>query len=289
MKHRIAFLGSRKFELQVPAEDQSGETSFFAVAADWRPSVANARRFGPDVTFVFDPFSIRGSELDSVPGIKVGIVNKQPSPGELNEAIRRHRAGLGPFDWFTWFEEPSTQISDLPILAVVGAVVDARRLPNPPALERLEVAMPVWARPPNVALSAELLPGETDSLKLCDLLSRHGILLYYSKELLRLSDPALVLALGHGQLVISNQAFPIQCGLEEEDEYLVRPLNEWPKLISKEQEGLGYFRAIRVRAWQKVRELFDASVVFRRLANDASLLNAPRHHRRPALSSDAEG
>jgi hypothetical protein len=60
--------------------------------------------------------------------------------------------------------------------------------------------------------------------------------------------------------------------LEEEDEYLVRPVKEWPNLINKEQEGLGYFRAVRVRAWQKVRELFDASRVFRRLASDAVLL-----------------
>ncbi len=276
MKLRIGFLGSRKFELQVPAEDHSGETSFFAVGEDSRPSIANARMFGPDVTFVFDPFSFRGSELDSVPGIKVGMVSKQPTPGELNEVVRRQRAGLGAFNWFTWFEEPSPQIGDLPLLAVVGAVVDTHRLPNPPALERLEVAVPTWARPPDISLPAELLPADTDSPKLGELLSRYGILLYYSKEPLRLSDPALVLALGHGQLVISNQAFPMQCGLEEEDEYLVRPVNEWPELIKKEQEGLGYFRAIRVRAWQKVRELFDASVVFRRLASDANLLNAPR-------------
>ncbi len=276
MTLRIAFLGSRKFELQVPAEDHSGGASFFAVAEDSRPSIANARMFGPDVTFVFDPFSFPRSELDSVPGIKVGIVSEQPTPGELNETVRRHRAGRGAFDWFTWFEEPPPQIADLPFLAVIGAVVDTRRLPNPPALERLEVAVPTWAQPPDVSISAELLPGHSDPFKLREVLSRHGILLYYSKEPLRLSDPALVLALGHGQLVISNQAFPVQCGLEEEDEYLVRPVKEWPKLINKEQEGLGYFRAVRVRAWQKVRELFDASRVFRRLASDATMLNAPR-------------
>jgi hypothetical protein len=276
MKLRIAFLGSRKFELQVPAEDDSGETSFFAVAEDSRPSIADAHRFGPDVTFVFDPFSFHGSELDSVPGIKIGVVNKQPSPGELNEAVRRHRAGLRVFDWFTWFKEPPSQASDLPFLAVVGAVVDTRRLPDPPALERVEVAVPTWARPPDESISAEFLPANTDPLQLREVLSRHGILLYYSKEPLELSDPALVLALGHGQLVISNQAFPAQCGLEEEDEYLVRPVKEWPELISKEREGVGYFRAVRVRAWQKVRELFDASRVFRRLATDARLLVARR-------------
>jgi len=273
MSLRVAFVARRRFEFQVPQRTTWADSAWFPVADDWGVAISSASKFKPDVTFVFEPLSRGGLLTDEIPGVKVGIVTEQPSQAELAEAVRRHRSGAGTPYWFTWFEDPSPEANDLPFLAVLAAFVDTCRLPHPPRLEQAEVAVPTWARPPDMQIPAEVLPDHRDPLRTQDALSRHGILLHYAKEPVRLSD-AVILALGHGQLVISNRAFPVEYGLEEEDEYLVRPPNEWPKIIEKEQEGLGYFRAVRVRAWQKTRELFDASTIFRRLAHDALVLKS---------------
>jgi len=272
MSLRVAFLANRRFEFQVPQRTPWAESAWFPVVDDWGPEIASASKFQPDVTFVFEPLSRGGRRVNQIPGIKVGIVTQQPSQAELAEAVRRHRTGAGTLHWFTWFEEPPPAAKDLPLLGLVAATLDAQRLPFPPSLDRADVAIPAWAKPAGLPVSAKLLPANDDRRNLEEALSPFGILLYHSEAPLRLNDPVLLFALGHGQLLISNQPFPAECGLEQEDEYLVRPVKEWARIVEKEREGLGSLRAVRVRAFQKVRELFDASLVFRRLAHDALLL-----------------
>ena len=274
MNIRSAFLASPKFELRIPGDTGTGESAFFRIAEDWRPALASAANFQPEVAFVFDPLSIPGEALQALPGIKVGVVTQPLTPGELSEALRRQRTGIGVLEWFTWFEEPPPEVRDLPFLSIVATSLDTRRLPSPPNLEQVAIAVPAWARPPGLSLDAELVASEESWPDCLEKLSRCGVLVYYSSEPLQLRMPLLPLALAHGLLLVSNQAFPPECGIEQEDEYLVRPVKDWARVVEKEQKGLGYFRAVRARAFQKARELFDASTVFRRLAVDATILKA---------------
>jgi hypothetical protein len=61
-------------------------------------------------------------------------------------------------------------------------------------------------------------------------------------------------------------------GIEVEDEYLCRPsVDDLLRAVEEAVRVPASVRAVRARAWQKVRETFSAESVYRRLVHDALL------------------
>src|SRR5262249_5503835 len=148
MNIRSAFLASPKFELRIPGDTGTGESAFFRIAEDWRPALASAANFQPEVAFVFDPLSIPGEALQALPGIQVGVVTQPLTPGQLSKALRGQLPEMGVLECFPCFKDPPPGVRALPLLSIVATSLDTRRLPSPPNLEQVAIAVPAWARPP---------------------------------------------------------------------------------------------------------------------------------------------
>src|SRR5262249_57197965 len=86
-------------------------------------------------------------------------------------------------------------------------------------------------------------------------------------------DQLRLLSLSLGHLVICEEELPLHWGFEVEEEYLLRPREQWEELLAELGNAPNSYRAVRIRAWQKARELFDASGAFRRLVHDALWLS----------------
>jgi hypothetical protein len=127
-------------------------------------------------------------------------------------------------------------------------------------------------------MPVELLPRGLESSALLERLEGAGVLLHSSHEPLGLKDPLPMLALSRGLLLIADRPFPADWYVEPEDEFLVREGEDMARAVEEFMRMPGSFQAVRVRAWQKVREAFDASAAFQRLLHDASLLGGVEGH-----------
>jgi len=284
---RVAFLGAAELERHFPSRCGWASSSSVVVAPDGvEAAVAATIALAPDVTVVADPQDLPGARLDLMPGVKIAMITPRScSGGDASALARQLRAWPGSrhFDYFTWFEEPPRDLEDLPVLQVLPLPVDTERCLPMPQLELRRILVPTWARPPPSCLArlrqcAEIvdLPPLVAPSAWSDALSAGGTLAYWSRGPLGRLDPLPLAALANGLLVIANTPFPGPWGIEAEDEYLLRPGQDM--LVRAVQESVHFpdtMRAVRVRAWQKVRECFSAETTFHRLVHDALLFRNP--------------
>jgi hypothetical protein len=286
---RIAFLGAPDFEPHAPVSADWAEVRFFAVGGHaWQAAAEAAREWGPDATVVFRPQDVSAEFAASLPGaMKVGVI---PTPLFLEEEVRRLQLNTGPdaggFRWLTYLEwPPPPAIARLPILQSLPLPVDTARFSTGPRLERRGFLVPDWARPSPSALERmrtsapiEVLPSDMPLAQVLERLGEAGVLLYSSRDALGRFDALPLLAMAQGLLLVSDSPFAPDWYIEPEDEFLVRPGDELIRAVDEFVRIPEAHKAVRIRAWQKMREAFDASACFRRLLHDASLLASPREH-----------
>ncbi|MBN1206544.1 MAG: hypothetical protein JXB05_16780 [Myxococcaceae bacterium] len=286
---RVAFLGAPDFEPHAPASADWAQVRFFAVRGGaWQAAAEEAREWGPDATVVFRPQDVSAEFAASLPGaMKLGII---PTPLFIEDEVRRLQlntgADTGGFRWLTYLEwPPPPALARLPLLQSLPLPVDTARFAAGPRLERRGFLVPDWARPSPSALARmqayapiEVLPGDMPLAQVLERLAEAGVLLYSSRDVLGRFDALPMLAMAQGLLLISDSPFAPDWYIEPEDEFLLRPGDELIRAVDEFVRTPEAHKAVRIRAWQKLREAFDASGCFRRLLHDASLLASPREH-----------
>ncbi|WP_257455763.1 hypothetical protein [Archangium lipolyticum] len=277
---KVAFLGRPVFEPHVPRTAEWAEFRFFALGGDGGVSAADeVRAWGAGACLVFEPQRLDGAVVARLPGMKVGIV---PAPFDGVESL----AVLSEFRWLTWPESPiPAGLASLPWLQTLPLPVDTHRFTGGPRLQRTGLLVPEWASPSAPVLErirervpVELLPRGLEPSALLERLEGAGVLLHSSHEPLGRNDPLPMLALSRGLLLIADTPFPADWYVEPEDEYLLRKGEEQVRAVDELARMPGSFFAVRVRAWQKSREAFDASAAFQRLLHDACLLDDVEGH-----------
>lgn len=287
-RKKVAILGRPLFEPHVPRTAGWAELRFLALGDDSGTAAADeARTWGADTCIVLEPQRLGESAAARLPGLKIGVV---PAPfddaGSLERLKRLTARGSAGLRWLTWPEAPvPTGLTGLPWLQTLPLPVDTDRCTDGPRLRRTGLLVPEWASPGTAMLErlrerlpVELLPGGLEPPALLERLEGAGVLLYSAREPLGRRDPLPLLALARGLLLLSETPFLADWNVEPEDEYLVRGGEELVRTVDALARRPGSFHAVRVRAWQKVREAFDASAAFQRLLHDASLLEDVEAH-----------
>jgi len=264
----VIFVGRPELELQTPSTCEWAKTHFVGVGTEWDPAIEAIKDIAAAVCIIFDPYSLTAAQLAQAPGLKIGVLTHIPSAEEV-ERLRSLVSDRG-FRWFTSPDPGPKEVQGLPILQTLPPLVDAARLPKSPnwAARGHRILAPTAA--PIVGLEKlELLPSTSDPWAALKALKDSAVMLCVagSRDLLRL----LSLSLGH--LVICEEELPLHWGFEVEEEYLLYARERWKEILAQLGNAPNSFRAIRIRAWQKARELFDASGAFRRLVHDALWLS----------------
>lgn len=280
---KVAILGRPMFEPHVPRTAGWAEIRFLALGEDEGALAAEeARTWGAEACLVLEPQRLAQGVVARLPGMKIGIV---PVPLDGDEALAKLSALVRPggsgFRWFTWPESPvPSGLASLPWLQTLPLPVDTHRFTEGPRLQRTRILVPEWASPAVPVLDRireradiELLPLGLEPAALLERLEGAGALLHSAHEPLGRNDPLPMLALSRGLLLIADTPFPADWYVEPEDEFLVRGAEAMVRAVDEFVRRPGSFHAVRVRAWQKVREAFDASALFQRLLHDASLLS----------------
>jgi hypothetical protein len=293
---KVALIGRPAFEPHVPREAEWAELRFFAPGEDGGALVVEeVRAWGAEACLILEPERLEEGGVARLPGMKVGII---PAPLDGPETFAKlsalTRPGGSGLRWLTWPESPvPTELTGLPWLQTLPLPVDTSRFTDGPRLGRTGLLVPEWAAPAPPVLErlrerapVEMLPRGQEPATLLERLEGAGVLLYSSNEPLGRTDPLPMLALARGLLLITNTPFPSDWYVEPEDEYLVRGGEDLVRAVEALARMPGSFHAVRVRAWQKVREAFDASAAFQRLLHDASLPGDVEGHAdaRPPIS-----
>lgn len=289
VRAKVALLGRPTFEPHLPRTAEWAELRFFALGEDGgATAVEEARAWGAETCIVLEPQRLDEGTAARLPGMKLGLV---PFPLDDAESLSRLKRLAGPgsagFRWLTWPESPvPAGLAGLPWLQTLPLPVDTGRFSEGPRLRQTGLLVPEWAAPTASVLErlreqvpVELLPAGLEPRALLERLEGAGVLLYSAREPLGRRDALPLLALARGLLLISDTSFPAEWNVEPEDEYLVvRGPEDWAREVEALARRPGSFHAVRVRAWQKVREAFDASAAFQRLLHDASLLGDVEGH-----------
>jgi hypothetical protein len=266
----VLFAGSADFALQVPSECGWAQTRFVPVKEGWDGAIEEIANSLPDVCVFFNPEFLTSAQLQRLPGLKVGVLTREYDPDRLRRLARL--TVEGGFRWFT-SPEPATRARQvLPVLQTLPPLVDTARLPSSPDFG-LHTAVMLGSRDsnePNLK-GIERLREAEDSLAMLEALKQSGVVFCSADA----SEYAQLLALALGQLVVWDRELPPHWGFEREDEYLIRPSEDWMKTLAEVERAPSRFRPVRIRAWQKVREMFDASAVMHRLVCDARWLAVP--------------
>lgn len=279
---RLAFLGHAAFELHVPASADWAEVRFFPVGTGWKGSMEEAAAWAPTHSIVFAPTGLEPHFLTALPGMKIAVL-PTPMTGTSIEALDclcQPRLAGG----FRWVTSPDAQRAadgkGLPFLQSLLLPVDMARFTRGPQASVRHVMVPSWAQPaPNVLkklkrlATVEILPEASDVSRAVGDLDRTGVLVYAATGLLGRFDPFPLFALASGNLVIASTPFPADWNIEPEDEVLVRPEQSMVTTLEEVLQSPVIYEAVRIRAWQKMRECFDASAVFKRLLHDAQLFS----------------
>jgi hypothetical protein len=285
---RIAFLGEPGFEPHVPHTADWALTRFLPVTeGNWLAAAEEAHQWGADVSLVFRPQDIGPEAVARLPGLKIGLI---PAPLFGAEAFGRvaavSRPGGNGFHWLTYLEWPAPrELSGLPLLQTQPLPVDTARFAAGPRLARRALLVPEWAQPPRHVLErirefapVEVLPMHATPEQMAARLDEAGSLLYSSRDLLGRFDSLPLLALARGLLLIADNPFPSDWYIEPEDDFLLRAGDHQVAAVDEWQRMPEGYKAVRIRAWQKMREAFDASTAFKRMVHDASLLGTPEAH-----------
>jgi hypothetical protein len=277
---RVAFIGRSTLAWHLPRASESLDMRLITLGEDGGDAAAEeARAWGAEVCLVLEPQRLGEGVVARLPGVRIGIILV---PREEPGLTRR----LSDFHWLTWPEEPvPAGLAALPWLQTLPPPVDTRRFEDGPRLQRTGLLVPEWAAPADSVLQrlrelapVELLPGGMEPSALLARLEDAGVLVYASREPLGRSDALPLLALARGLLLIADTPFPADWSVEPEDEFLVRGGEALLREVDALARRPGSFQAVRVRAWQKAREAFDASASYQRLLHDASLLGDVEHH-----------
>jgi hypothetical protein len=280
---KVAILGRPMFEPHVPRTAGWAGLRFLALGEDeGAAAVEEARTWGAEACLVLEPQRLAPGVVARLPGMKLGIV---PFPLDGDEAFAKLSALVRPdssgLRWLTWPEsQVPSGLASLPWLQTLPLPVDTHRFSEGPRLQHTRLLVPEWASPASPVLErireradVERLPRGLAPSALLERLEGAGVLLHGSHEPLGRSDPLPMLALSRGLLLIADTAFPADWYVEPEDEFLVRRGEAMVRAVDELVRRPGSFHAVRVRAWQKVQEAFDASALFQRLLHDASLLS----------------
>ncbi|TSC31424.1 hypothetical protein [Corallococcus sp. Z5C101001] len=286
---RVAFLGEPAFEPHVPVQAAWAEVRFFPVTAGrWKDAIGAAQAWGANATLVFRPQDLTPELAARLPGsMSIGVI---PAPLFSADEMERLSRMSGPdvkgFRWLTYLETPtSPELARLPLLQTLPLPVDTARCPTGPRLDCRRVLVADWASPTPEALEAlrkvgpvDVLPSQATAGDITRALEQAGTLVYASRDLMGRFDPLPLLAMAHGLLVIADTVFAPEWNIEPEDEFLYRPDGQWARSLDETVRMPVSFRAVRIRAWQKMREAFDASACFQRVLHDAHLFADPVAH-----------
>lgn len=279
---RLAFFGADTEELHVPLTADWAEVRFFPVSSGWDASLQAAAAWAPTHSIVFAPARLDPGLVSALPGIRIAILPTPMSEASLSTLARLCQPELTQgFQWVTSAEGhlPAAGRS-LPLLQTLPPSIDMGRLERSPRTSVWRVLIPSWARPEEGVLEhvrrmspVEVLPDDVEGADLLPYLERNGVLLYSARDLLGRFDPLPLLALASGHLVISATPFPADWNIEPEDELLIRDQHAMVGALDDVLQSPEIYKAVRIRAWQKMRECFDASAVFKRLVHDAQLFS----------------
>src|SRR5262249_29156898 len=163
--------------------------------------------------------------------------------------------------------QPTTRAREvLPVLQALPPLVDTARLPSSPDFT-VRSALMLGSTGSNLPKldGVEQLREGVDAQAILEALKQSGVVLCSADA----GEYPQLVALALGQLLVCDRELPRYWGFEQEDEYLVRPPGEWMKTLAEVERAPRRFRPVRIRGWQKVREMFDASAVMQRLVYDA--------------------
>jgi hypothetical protein len=286
---RVAFLGEPAYAPHVPVQAAWAQVRFFPVTGgQWDAAIDAARAWNANATLVFRPQDVTAEQAARLPGgMRVGII---PAPlFSADEAVKL-AAMSGPdvagFRWLTYMEAPALpELARLPLLQTLPLPVDTARCSTGPRLDTRRVLVADWASPTPAALDelrrlgpVDVLPSDATPDQVTRALEQAGTLLYASRDLMGRFDALPLLALAHGLLVMADTVFPPDWNIEPEDEFLYRPDGQWARSLDETVRMPMSFRAVRIRAWQKMREAYDASACFQRVLHDAHLFADPVAH-----------
>lgn len=270
---RIAFLAPPQLACCLPLSGEWASLKFFDVTRGWARAATEAAFFRPELTYVvlddaFDPSALKG-----LSGFKVGMVTRPPhgKAGPWDLAGWRER-GL---DLITWYEPPP--YGEASAAAMLPLPVDRSRI-KPPQLQHRGIVVPRWAAPAPAVMEklceheeVIILEPQGSMERQLELLDANGIFVCATYDATGRLDPLPLQAMARGLLVIAMTDFPPLWGIEAEDDFLLRPEDKLLATIDEVRRIPDTARAVRMRAYQKVAEFFDADEVFKRLTFDMFL------------------
>jgi hypothetical protein len=286
---RVAFLGEPSFEPHVPVSADWAEVRFFPVHDGvWQDAIEAAREWGAHATIVFRPQDVSPELAGRLPGaMKVGVI---PTPLFSAEEFQRLELNSSPesggFRWLTYLEwPPPAELARLPLLQVLPLPVDTARFAAGPRLGQRGLVTVDWACPQRHLLErirtmapVEVLPPDMPLPQVIERMGNAGALLYSSRDALGRFDAVPMLAMAQGLMLISDSVFSHDWYIEPEDEFLPRVGDFMIRAVDEFLRFPEAHKAVRIRAWQKLLEAFDASACFKRMLYDASLLASPQAH-----------
>lgn len=267
---RLAFLAAPQHRPALPLHAQWASVRFFDPSRGWSLAAAEATLFRPDLTFIVFDDSFDPAAVKDIPGTRVGMVVRPPhgAAGPWPLASWRESIALT-----TWYEPPPK--GEPEPFAIIPLPVDRNDL-APPDFKQRRIVVPRWAAPSTeilerLAKMEELVVLEPqgrvdDQLKILD---TSGVFVTTTYDATGRLDPLPLHAMGRGLLVITTTAFAPLWGFEPEDDYLIRPEHSILAAVDEFLRIPDTSRAVRLRAFQKVAEFFDADEVFQRLTVDA--------------------
>lgn len=274
-KPKVAFYGRAEHRLHAPSQPDWAEARFFEVPAQAGTVPPAGRGFSPDVSVIFDPANWSARSLQAVKGLRVGVVDLPLFDPAAADRLRAHCVA-GLLDYLTVPDAGTTGLPPDRVWGVLPPPVDFSQLPAAPSLENWRVCVPAWALPDAGTLEAlereaqlTVLPAQLDLQALTAQLAEHGVLVYCTRDALGRFDPLPRIAMALGLLVVSGSAFPSEQGIEPEDEFLETP--QLATTVAEVRRLPLSFRAVRIRARQKMRESFDADAAFKRVVHDVRL------------------
>jgi hypothetical protein len=278
---RLAFFGVDTEELQVPSAADWAEVRFFSLSAGWDACLQAAADWAPTHSIVFAGTGLDSRIVSALPGIRIAVLTTPVAEASLTALRRLCQPELPQgFRWVTTVDSDPSTAGGLPLLQTLPPSIDTSRFSGGPRTTLWKVLVPSWARPDESVLEhvrrmapVEFLPDHVEGAALLPYLERTGVLLYSTRDLLGRFDPLPLLALASGHLVMSITPFPADWNIEPEDELLVREPHAMVSTLDDVLQSPEIYKAVRIRAWQKMRECFDASAMFKRLVHDAQLFS----------------
>ena len=276
---RIAFLAPPQLSCCLPLSAEWASLKFFDVSRGWARAASEAAIFRPELTYLVLDDTFDPQVLKTLTGHKVGMVTRPPhgKAGAWDLSGWRKR-GL---DALTWYEPPP--YGEESGLAMLPLPVDRSTI-KPPGLDRRGIVVPRWAAPAPQLLEklceneeVIILEPQGSMQRHLDILDANALFVCATYDATGRLDPLPLQALARGMLVIATTDFPPLWAIESEDDFLLRTEDKLLATIDELRRIPDTARAVRMRAYQKVAEFFDADEVFKRLTFDILLeLDASR-------------